>query len=524
MTGSPGARNATVLALAALAATALAAPADAGAPAGRATLAVGATATAAPGACPDSPGRMVVGAPDHRNDPTSPDDLFSMGAVEVRDDGGAQLLTPHSVAERDGEGEGEATRYDYFGAAVSRIDLGTGTCQVLVAGAPASYGFPGRVFVVFDGPGGFASGTRTLVLTAPVPQLHEGFGAALAVTPRKPAVAGVTDVDLWVGAPGRDIDGKGNAGAIERFRLTYDTHTAAPELAVTHLQTITQDSAGIPDTAETDDRFGRVLEPALAGLDDRWGLLVGTPLEDVTTAAGTARDAGMVTALTVAADGTAKGRMSARGVTQASPGVAGAVEAADEFGSAVVDRLVGGDRPRQVITVGAPGENVGVIKDAGAVQDTEGLSLGQGVSGLSDRPERMDRFGASLAWVQPPRPCTECAQPAPVLVVGVPKEDIGTVRDAGAVQFGSTLLWQGKGFGGSAETGDLLGETMTTQPDSSVLVGSPSEDLAGLYNAGQVHLVPSTATAAALIATPAQPFTLVTGPAGRARYGSVLGR
>jgi hypothetical protein len=254
-------------------------------------------------------------------------------------------------------------------------------------------------------------------------------------------------------------------------------------------------------------------------MPDRWGLLVGSPQEDV----GTAQDAGMVTAFTYTADGSADGRFSARGLTQASPGITGTVEATDQFGTAVIDRLVGRDPVRQVITIGTPGEDVGTIKDAGAVQDTEGLSLGQRVEGLEDRPERIDRFGASLAWAQRPRSCPACARPAPVLVVGVPGEDIGAIRDAGAVQFGRTLLWQGQGFTGVAETGDRLGEPIAVQADSSLLIASPSEDLSGVYNAGQVYSVPSTATAESLVTTPPQPFTLAAGPSRGARYGASLG-
>jgi hypothetical protein len=431
--------------------------------------------------------------------------------VEVRDSAGSQLVTRASLGL-------EPTPTWGFGRSVAQLKLGAGACQLLIVGDGAAYGAPSSVHLIFDGPDGFGSGEATRTLTAPVPQGNDDFGHALALTPRQPAVAGVTDVDLWIGAPGKQVNGLVNAGAIERYRLTYDSRVADPDLTVTHLQTITQNSPGIPAVANDYTEFGEVLAPALAGMTDRWGLLVGTPLEDV----GTLKNAGMVTALTYSADGTTLGRLSSLGLTQATPGIAGKLEAYDWFGSAVTDRLIG-KKPKQVITIGTPGEDVGTIKDAGSVEDTEGLSLQQGENGVQGHPNRLDRFGNSLAWSRLPRPCATCALPAPVLVVGVPGEDVGTIKDAGAVQFGKTLLWQGHGFVGKAETGDRHGEEMAVQANSSLLISSPSEDLSGLYNTGQVYSVPRTATAASLIATPPTAFTFSTGAVRAARYGAILG-
>jgi hypothetical protein len=465
---------------------------------------------AAADTCPATPGRIVVGAPDYAN---------YQGGAEVRDSSGGQVIDRAAI----GQLPGPTSSSEEFGYAVARVDLGAGACQLLIVGEPQGFAFSGRVYLAFDGPGGFGTGQQTRVLTPPVPMADGDFGTrfgeSLAVTPRKPAVAGVTDVDLWVGAPHRDIGSTFNAGAVERYRLTYDSRVASPELVVQHLQTITEDSPGIPSSRAAGDQFGQVLTPALTGSDDQWGVLIGVPMEDV----GRAVDAGMVVSLSYTGDGTALGRRTVRGLTQGSSGVAGKAESYDFFGSAVVDRTVGSPA-RQVITVGTPGEDYGTIKDAGAVQDTEGLSLAQRIDGLEDRPERIDRFGASLAWARLPRPCDTCPLPDPVLVVGVPGEDIGTIRDAGAAQFGKTLLWQGKGFDGAAETGDLFGEKMASQANSSILISAPSEDLDGLYNAGLVYSIPRTATVAGLLADPVQAFTFAGGAIRAARYGAALGR
>ena len=92
---------------------------------------------------------------------------------------------------------------------------------------------------------------------------------------------------------------------------------------------MTQNTAGVGDTAESGDLFGDALAFAAPGLGDPVTRLgVGVPSED----AGSA-DQGMVQVFPMT-DLDGEG-----GYTQASPGMPGGVDAGDRFGSAVAVRL-----------------------------------------------------------------------------------------------------------------------------------------------------------------------------------------
>ena len=126
---------------------------------------------------------------------------------------------------------------------------------------------------------------------------------------------------------------------------------------------------------------------------------------------------------------------------QASPGVPGALEAGDEFGSALAVGDFDGDE-RADLAIGSPGEAVGALDNAGSVavlygEDTgidtvRTLQLHQDVAGVADAAEADDRFGASLAVGDFLKDNFDD------LAVGVPREDIlnivtGVHPDAGAV-------------------------------------------------------------------------------------------
>ena len=148
--------------------------------------------------------------------------------------------------------------------------------------------------------------------------------------------------DLFVGAPGDVVDGRAEAGSVNVLRGSAS-------------RLITQNTAGVPGTAEAGDHFGASLaDNQLPPVRTFKQVAIGAPGEDV----GSARDAGSVTVLRRTDDTT----YPAVSLTQSTAGVAGSAESGDQFGSALAYR---DDR---TLAVGIPGEDLGAVADAGSVQ------------------------------------------------------------------------------------------------------------------------------------------------------------
>ncbi|WP_181198255.1 FG-GAP repeat protein [Enhygromyxa salina] len=134
------------------------------------------------------------------------------------------------------------------------------------------------------------------------------------------------------------------------------------------------------------------------------------------------------------------------------------------------------------VAIGAPQDDVGSVRDAGAVKVIYGSATGlstiaddwyQGASGVTETEEPGDRFGASLAAGNfnddvDPTTGNECDD----LAIGAPSEDLGSAADSGhvTVLYGDTSglstasqqsFYQGKGLGDACESGDLLGAVLT---------------------------------------------------------------
>ncbi|WP_037682307.1 FG-GAP repeat protein [Streptomyces griseus] len=115
---------------------------------------------------------------------------------------------------------------------------------------------------------------------------------------------------------------------------------------------LTQDSPGIPGTAEEGDGWGTDLSVADTNRDGRADIAIGAPGEDI----GTVRDAGAVWVIR----GQQRGWTSdgVRSFNQNTANVPGSAEADDAFGAQV--RLVDTDRDgRAELLAAAPGENTG---------------------------------------------------------------------------------------------------------------------------------------------------------------------
>ncbi|MEU6259540.1 hypothetical protein [Streptomyces sp. NPDC047043] len=115
-----------------------------------------------------------------------------------------------------------------------------------------------------------------VLLAASLTPLALASPAAQAATPAKPYdFNGDGRTDLAIGAPAATVAGKAKAGAVSvvygsASGLKSSTHTL-----------ITQNTSGIPGTAETDDAFGSSLASTDLDRDGYADLVVGAPGEDV---------------------------------------------------------------------------------------------------------------------------------------------------------------------------------------------------------------------------------------------------
>lgn len=235
-------------------------------------------------------------------------------------------------------------------------------------------------------------------------------------------------------------------------------------------------------------------------------IAVGVPGEDL----GSATDAGSVQILYGAAKGFDP--TASRVINQNTDGVADVAESGDRFGAAVAIGDFNGDSYSD-LAVGVPGEDFGGKANAGVVQvffgSASGLRaaggqlLNQDLPGSADPADAGDRFGSSLAAGN------IAGSREADLAVGVPYEDVGSARDAGAVHVlrgapgglttsGDRLLTQNtRGAADRSETGDHFGAAlavgnMGAGAMADLAVGVPLEDIGSATNAGAVQFFPGT--------------------------------
>jgi hypothetical protein len=263
---------------------------------------------------------------------------------------------------------------------------------------------------------------------------YSDFGAAPATADHLGAVMDVTSYHVTLGVPDREVGSASNAGEAIGFTLV-------DEPGVVELGDVTranQNSAGAPGVAEAGDRFGADVDFAGAYT------FVGVPGEDISSR----RDAGSVARYREEGNNVAGAWL---GWNQDSSGVPGANESGDRFGSAVkigwIEVLVDGDpMSEHVYVVGAPGEDIGSVRDAGAitvlapgVRPAFGLSQGSGLPGAA---ETGDLVGAALGDL--PGEYTGPYYGGDGIVVGAPGENVGSVVDRGLVMSARGLLPKGR--------------------------------------------------------------------------------
>jgi FG-GAP repeat len=191
-------------------------------------------------------------------------------------------------------------------------------------------------------------------------------------------------------------------------------------------------------------------------------------------------------------------------------GIGSAAEEFDSFGAALAVGDFNGDGFDD-LAVGVPGESVGTVEAAGAVNVLFGTAGGltgagsqlfhQDVAGIGSTAEVFDFFGSALAAGDLDGDGVDD------LAVGVPDENVGTVEVAGAVNllYGSPTGLNGgrasalfhqdvAGIGSSAQPFDLFGAALAIGDfnDSGVsdlAVGAPGEAVGTVDAAGAAHVL-----------------------------------
>ena len=330
------------------------------------------------------------------------------------------------------------------------------------------------------------------------------------------------------GAPGRDVGGASDAGVIGWFWPGATGPTV--------VEPISQGSS-------RRRRCPRIWGTGLARCSGRpsnqretaMDVVVGVPREDV----GAVTDAGIVEQVTLIADG---GGPHSTIYRQESGGPMGVPEPGDRFGSAIA---TSDDIDSNTLAVGVPGEDVGAVRNAGAVnlltsewtfpEDVHYVSrraVTQQSARVPGNVEAGDSFGASLegTFYCPADRDDSSGSISADFAVGAPGEDLGNVVDAGTVTLYDTglsgdgraaqacpshLIRQDGLAAGHAEAGDQLGADLDSRLSTELLVAVPGEDVGAVVDAGLVDVIDIGRFAQ----RPAEQF--VTGPRAGLRYATL---
>jgi hypothetical protein len=376
----------------------------------------------------------------------------------------------------------------------------------------------------------------TLVLVACIWPLTSGVAHSLSTTNAAAGASLQADfnndgfADLAVGVPFEDVGDKFDAGAVNVL------YGSASRLTGTGSQIFSQDTAGVTDVAESEDRFGYALAAGDFNHDGFADLAIGVAGEDV----GDVLDAGAVNVLYGSA-----GKLTGAGsqiFSQDTPRVRGTSETSDGFGHALTTGDFNNDTFDD-LAVSVPFEAVGSVLNAGAVNALYGSAgkltgdgsqrFTQDSAGVRGTTEEGDFFGVALAAGDFNRDGSDD------LAVGVPFEDVGAIEEAGAVNvlYGSAGKLTGvgsqrftedsDGVVGTTVAGDSFGVALTAgdfnrDGSDDLAVGVPFQEIRGVLSAGAVNVL--YGSAGKLTGVGSQRFTQDSdGVGGAPQAGDVFG-
>jgi len=320
--------------------------------------------------------------------------------------------------------------------------------------------------------------------------------------------------DLAIGVPGETLGSISAAGAVE---VIYGSSSGLSATSAHADQFWTQDSTDIVNQAETGDMFGRSLVIGDFNADGFDDLVVGVPVEDL----GSSINAGAVHVIYGSSSGlSATSAHADQFWTQDSTDIDDIAEPGDLFGSSLTTGDFNADG-KDDLAIGAPGEILGTIISAGAVEVIYGSSTGlsatsahadqfwtQDSTNIDDIAEFNDQFGFSLTAGD------FNGDGKDDLAIGAPFENIGSILDAGGAEviYGSSSglsatlahadqFWSqdSTDIGGSAEPTDQFGGSLATgdfnaDGKDDLAIGLPGEDIGIITDVGGVQIIYGSST------------------------------
>lgn len=313
---------------------------------------------------------------------------------------------------------------DAFGKAVASGDFDADGYADLAVGIPGedvgTTTDAGSAVILWGASGGLTGGSTSL--RAEEPQAKEQFGKAMATGRFNADI--YNDLAIMANTGTWEIDG---GGSVQATALKRQSTLAEPGVIPTNMVSGDFDGDGYTDIVEmgvrTGDRDGQGWSGWYPGSDQ--GLyfereLPGGPVgaagdinkdgrTDLVTAepmsVGQEQLGGKVEVWYGTTDGPAA---TPRVLTQDAAGVPGVNETGDRFGSDLSIRDVNGDGYGD-LAIGAEGEDIGSVADAGAVWLVRGSSKGvtttgvqtfnQDSSGVPGTAEKLDRFGGQVRLI-----------------------------------------------------------------------------------------------------------------------------